>query len=220
MKPTIIAIIPAFNEGATIKQVVVSVAKELDKVVVIDDGSADNTRNEAESGGAYLITHAFNKGYDQSLNDGFMKAMELNGDVFVTLDADGQHNATDIKKLIGPIVDGTYDVVVSSRNNIKSGSELLFAFFTNLRFGIDDPLCGLKAYSRKVYEKVGFFDSKRSIGTELMIRALLLGFRVKVVPITVASRLDQSRFYRRKFTAHLKIFWAFVGMVILSFFRF
>ena len=91
-------VIPAFNEEATISNVVQSV-KEHGIVVVVNDASSDKTKQIAESAGAIVVSHKYNKGYDSALNSGFKRAEELNCDGVITFDADGEHKTKDMKKI-------------------------------------------------------------------------------------------------------------------------
>lgn len=185
-------VIPAFNEEKTIKNVVKSL-KQYGEPIVVDDGSSDKTRAIALDAGAKVISHNKNMGYDKALNSGFKKAFSLDFDAVITLDADGQHDSSVIPKFCNKIILGN-DVVVGIRNKKQRFSEHLFAFYTKLRFKIDDPLCGMKAYSRSAYESLGYFDSYNSIGTELMIYAIKNNFSLGQVPLITKNRIDKTRF--------------------------
>ena len=111
----IVAAIPAYNEEKTIAKVVVHAMKYVDKVVVVDDGSTDDTATIAEHLGAHLVRHDGNLGYGAAIRSCFSIARDLNSDALVILDADGQHNADDIPKLLAPIQAGEADIVVGSR---------------------------------------------------------------------------------------------------------
>ena len=82
-------------------------------------------------------------------------------------------------------------------------AEWLFAVYSKIRFGVPDPLCGMKAYRMDLYDKLGHFDTYDSVGTELMLFALRSGARFKIVPIPVQERVDEPRF--GQFSANLKI---------------
>ena len=90
-KSQVAIVIPAFNEESTISNVVQSVT-QYGVVIVVNDTSTDKTEQMAEGAGAILVNHKENKGYDGALNSGFAKAKELNCDIVITFDADGQHN--------------------------------------------------------------------------------------------------------------------------------
>lgn len=214
VKQKIIVIIPALNESKTIGGVVLSVLKYAHGVIVVDDGSIDNTGDIARSNGATVITHSANMGYDSSIEDGFREALKQNADIFITFDADGEHQAEDIKKLADYIISGEAEVVVGVRSEHIHFGEKLLIYYAKFYFGIADPLCGLKAYSRKVYETIGHFDVFKSIGTQLALEAVKKGFRIKNVPISIREREDTSRFYARRFRANLKILLALWKIIL------
>jgi glycosyltransferase involved in cell wall biosynthesis len=204
----VVAVIPAFNEAATVAQVVAEVRRRVDQVIVVDDASTDGTAEVAEQAGATVLRHPVNMGYDASLNDGAAAAVATGADVFLTFDADGEHRPEDIPALVGPIVENAADVVIAHRPCLTHASERLFALYTRFRFGVRDPLCGFKAYHRRVFERFGRFNTLNSIGTELMLRAVKAGFRLAVVPIPRRTRADTSRFYARVLRANLRILGA------------
>jgi glycosyltransferase involved in cell wall biosynthesis len=185
-------VIPAYNEAATIYGVV-KAALEYGQPIVVNDCSSDDTAKLAEQAGAVVVTHQTNLGYDGALNSGFMKAAELDCQFIITLDADGQHNPKLIKGFIEALEDNA-DMVLGIRSSKPRFSEHLFALVTNKRFGIKDPLCGMKGYSAKVYDTLGHFDSYQSIGTELMLFAASRGFHFTQIFFNVEDRQDAPRF--------------------------
>jgi glycosyltransferase involved in cell wall biosynthesis len=185
-------VIPALNESATIESVV-KAAIVYGMPIVVDDGSSDNTSQLASDVGAFIVSHKQNHGYDFALDSGFKKASELGAEIIITVDADGQHDPSLIKKFIDKI-DAGADIVVGVRDKRQRFSEHLFAWYANFRFGIKDPLCGMKAYRKVLYESLGHFDSYGSIGTELMIFAAKNNFKVDQVFIKVRERIGKPRF--------------------------
>ena len=201
----VVAVIPAFNEAKTIAAVVAGVRGHVDDVIVVDDHSADTTGEAAKRADAIVVRNAVNLGYDGSLNAGFAEAARRGAGILLTFDADGEHDAADVPRLIAPIVEDRADIVAGQRPRLSGPAEKIFAVYTRLRYGIADPLCGLKAYRRSVYDAVGQFDTVQSIGTELMIKGLHRNFRLALVPIALHRRADSSRFYARRLRANLKI---------------
>lgn len=217
--PRIIAVIPAYNESATIADVVVNVKRFVQEVVVVDDCSKDATSEKARAAGAHVLRHETNAGYDGSIDDGFREAARLGADIIVTCDADGQHRPEDVQRVCEPVVRGETDVAIGQRPQVSRIGETIFAWYTRARFGIWDPLCGLKAYRRDVYDAVGHFDTLKSIGTQLMAEAWLKGYRLQTVPIIVLPRPDESRFYAKLFRANMKILAAAWRIMKLSLFQ-
>jgi glycosyltransferase involved in cell wall biosynthesis len=200
-------VIPALNEAPTIVGIVDAAAK-YGVPIVVDDGSTDGTAALASQAGAVVVSHETNLGYDAALNSGFKKAAELESEIIVTLDADGQHDASLIDKFVNAI-DGGVDVVIGIRSCRQRFAEYLFAGCTSFRFGIKDPMCGMKAYRTVVYKALGHFDSCGSVGTELMIFAAKHGYRMGQIEFDVRERNGRSRF-GQAITGNYKIIRAMV----------
>ena len=200
-------VIPALNESATIA-VIVEAVKKYGVPIVVDDGSTDNTADLARQAGGIVVSHECNRGYDAALDSGFRKASAIACEVIITVDADGQHDPSLINKFIERI-DAGAEVVVGTRSARQRLAEYVFAWYTRSRFGIHDPLCGMKAYKTSVYRALGHFDSYGSIGTELMIFAAKNGYRIEQIPFDVRERKGQSRF-GRVLSGNYKIFRAMI----------
>lgn len=209
-KYKIAIVIPAFNEEATIYDVVQSV-KEYGVVIVVNDASTDRTKQMAKNAGAVVVSHEENKGYDGALNSGFLKAEELNCKAIITFDADGQHSAESIEKYINELRGGV-DMVLGIRPKSARISEKLFMYYSRYRFNWSDPLCGMKGYSMKLYQKRGYFDSKNSIGTELAVYGLENNFPYTQVQIAIAQRQDKPRF-ASIFKSNFKIMKALLELI-------
>ena len=167
-KMKILAAIPCFNEEATIGSVVIKAKRHVDEVVVIDDGSIDETARIASEAGAKVIKHGGNKGYGAAIQSCFRYAKENNFDAMVILDGDGQHNADEIPHVLEPILDGTADISVGSRfleekhkNKVplyRRFGIAVITWFTNLGSGksrrVVDAQSGFRAYSRRAIEKI------------------------------------------------------------------
>jgi glycosyltransferase involved in cell wall biosynthesis len=209
LEEKIIMVIPAFNEETTIGNVVSGAQKYVDEIIVVNDGSNDNTGKVARDNGAILLNNPENVGYDKTIDNGFIEAKKRGASIIITFDADGQHHVSDIPSMIEPLKNGTADMVVGKRPNFARITEYLFALITKFKVGIQDPLCGMKSYRIEVYDEVGYFDRKKSIGTELMFNAKKKGFRIAQVPIIINQRKDESRFGRR-INANFLIFKAII----------
>ena len=110
-------VMPAYNEGRTIAQVVSRTKSLFPQVslIVIDDGSSDNTAKEAANAGAEIVKLPFNCGYGVALQAGLLRAYRAGARLVVTLDADGQHEPEEIRWLVEPVINGKADVVLGSR---------------------------------------------------------------------------------------------------------
>ncbi len=200
-------VMPALNEAVTIADVVGAAARHA-SVVVVDDGSTDATAALARGAGAIVVSHGVNRGYDGALNTGFAEAASRGFEAVITLDADGQHDPSLVARFIAAL-EGGADVVLGVRDERPRIAEHIFALYTRLRFGISDPLCGLKGYRIALYRAQGHFDSYGSVGTELMLFAARRGARIEQVPFRVGRRTDAPRF-GRLLSANLRILRAMI----------
>ena len=207
--------VPAFNEAQTIGAAIAGLLPHVSRVIVVDDRSTDGTGDIAQRAGAEVVRHSENQGYDASLNDGFKAAASSGADIIFTFDADGEHDAADVPRILAPLLTDEADIALGQRPRTRHLGEDIFAAYTRSRFGIRDPLCGLKAYRRSVYNAVGFFDSLSSIGTELTIRGIRKGFRVVLVPVALRPRLDTSRFYASRFRGTMRMLRALARIMSL-----
>ena len=208
----VIAIIPALNEEEKIEKVLKETKKHVDKIVLVNDGSKDNTAKIAKKY-ATVVSHLKPRGYDRSIDDGFSRAYELKGDIFITLDGDGQLNPNDIDKVVAIIKNNEADVVSGTRPFKSRIMEYVFGVYTKLRLGVPDPLCGMKAYSKRAYESAGLFDNMGSIGTQLMFEANKNKLKIKTIPVEVYREERPSRF-GRGLLGNLKILKAFLKIFI------
>ena len=192
-KRQVAIVIPAFNEENTIFDVVQSVSR-YGVVIVINDASTDKTQEMAEKAGAITIRHKSNQGYDGALNSGFSKADELNCYMVITFDADGQHDVSLLEEYI-QLIDSGFQVVIGSRDKFQRVTEYIFSWVARLKWGVLDPLCGMKGYNMEIYREMGGFDSISSIGTELAIYGLSNGYSHVEVEIPILDRVDKPRFY-------------------------
>lgn len=195
-------VIPALNEAKTIESVVTR-ASRYGMPIVVDDGSGDETGQLAAAAGARVVRHDANRGYDHALNSGFDCASALGCDYVVTMDADGQHDPSILQSIIRAL-EGGADVVVGIRSRRQRLAEHLFAWIASVRWGLRDPLCGMKGYRVSLYRDLGHFDSYNSIGTELALFAAKKRRRIVQVPVKTRERIDSPRFGSR-LTANIRI---------------
>ncbi len=205
----IIVTIPAYNEEKTIGQAVKEVRKSLDstkykgkyKVVVVDDGSKDNTAEAAKKHGAIVFSHPKNYGLAECFKTEIEKCLELNADVIVHIDADLQYQPEEISKLLKEIENG-YDLVLGSRFKgkieympfVKRIGNMAFSKVVSQVSGIkiSDAQTGFRAFTRKVAEQVPI-TSDHTYTQEQIIRSVKQKFRIKEVPIYFAKRDGKSR---------------------------
>lgn len=186
-------VIPAYNEADTIYSVVRE-ASVYGQPIVVDDCSTDDTKAQAVKAGADVVRLDTNRGYDAALQKGFERACEMGFEAVATLDADGQHVATVLGNLLEPIIVGRADLVIGVRPRFSRFAEAAFGFYTKLRFGVPDILCGMKAYNMSLYQEYGCFDKTRSTGTELALYALRFRKPFEKLNVPVRERKGNSRF--------------------------
>ena len=194
--------IPAYNEEKNIAKIIVKLKKTVDQIIVCDDGSTDSTSEIAESLGATVVKHAKNSGYGMAIRSIFLKSREINADILVTLDADGQHKIEDINKIIKPVVDGEADISIGSRflkedNNTPGYRKLGVKIITkvtnsSLSEKITDAQSGFRAYNNKVLQSLTPADSGMGISTEILIKASNLGLKIAEVPTEIQYDGDTS----------------------------
>jgi glycosyltransferase involved in cell wall biosynthesis len=195
--------IPAYNEEKNIAGIIAKVGKYADSIIVCDDGSSDMTKEISEKLGAVVVTHSKNKGYGAAINSLFLKAKELESDIFVTFDADGQHRIQDIPIVTDAIINDKADVVIGSRfldtesedmpNYRKVGIKIITKV-TNLSIKekLTDSQSGFRAYSKNALEKITPSDEGMGVSTEILIKASNLELKIAEVPIKVNYDGDTS----------------------------
>jgi len=199
----IIVGIPAFNEEKNIAVLIIQLKKIADEVIVCNDGSTDLTSKIAEELGATVINHEKNLGYGAAIRSIFLKSKNLNGDVLVTIDADGQHRVDDVNKIINPIIDGESDLVIGSRFLDESEDEVpqyrkvgikVITKITNatIKKQLTDSQSGFRAYSKKVLNELNLSELGMGISTEILIKASTKNFRISEVPIKIIYDGDTS----------------------------
>ncbi|MDH5523670.1 MAG: glycosyltransferase family 2 protein [Desulfobulbaceae bacterium] len=197
-------IIPALNEEATIANVVACVSVRGATPIVVDDGSLDQTANIARSAGALVVSHEVNNGYEQALNTGIHEAAARGFELAATFDADGQLDPDDLVRFVDVLDAEKSDLVIGVRDYRNRYTEYLLALFGRLRFGLRDPLCGLKLYRLKKAKHYFPFDTLRLVGMEMSFRMLDAGCKVTELPIHVQKREGVSR-YGSSFSGELNI---------------
>jgi glycosyltransferase involved in cell wall biosynthesis len=195
-EPCVVVGIPAYNEEKTIARVVLNAQKFSDAVVVCDDGSNDFTAEIAKRLGADVVSHERNLGYGAAIKSLFNRARELRADIFVTLDADEQHDANEIPNIVKPIVDGKADVVIGSRfvNNFgtsemplyrKVGARLITKMVNgSAKKGVSDSQSGFRAYNRLALRSLRISEAGMGASVEILLDASRHNLKICEVPAT------------------------------------
>jgi glycosyltransferase involved in cell wall biosynthesis len=195
--------IPAFNEENNIGLIIKNLKKIADTVIVCNDGSSDDTGKIAENLGAVVINHPRNLGYGGAIHSLFLKARELDCDMLVTLDSDGQHRIEDILPVSEPIIKNQADLVVGSRflegnqENIpkyrKAGIKMITKLANvSLNESITDSQSGFRAYGKKVLSEITPLEKGMGVSNEILMKSDKKGFKIAEVPIVVSYEGDTS----------------------------
>ncbi len=199
----IIVGLPAYNEEENIAAIILELEKIASKIIICNDGSSDSTGKIAEKMGAVVVNHPKNMGYGAAIRSIFKKATDLNAEILVTFDADGQHRSEDIHKVVEPIINNEADLVIGSRflesngTNVptirKIGIKAITQLAnTSLDSKITDSQSGFRAYNKQVLSEITPSDYGMGVSNEILIKASKKGFRIKEVPITILYEGDTS----------------------------
>ena len=197
-KTRVALIIPAYNEAKMVGKVVRDLHKTFTKtsyefqVVVVNDGSSDDTATLARAGGAHVIDHIINSGSGAATATGLSYAHSKDFDVAATLDADGQHDANDVLQGVNNLLKGDADLLIGSRI-IESGDMSLLktignkglSIITLMLFGINvtDSQSGLRIFSKVALKELRWKTSGYEFCSEMLWRANQAGLRIAEYPI-------------------------------------
>jgi glycosyltransferase involved in cell wall biosynthesis len=196
--------IPALNEEATIARVIEEIPKDIGdvRVIVVDDGSTDQTAEVARKAGAKVITFKENRGLAMAFKEGMDVAIEEGADVIVNIDADFQYDPKEIPKLIQPILDGEADIVLGSRFRgwieemplSKRVGNKIATIITSWVSGckISDAQTGFRAFSREAALQLNVLSDYTYV-QETIIQAVQKKLRIAEVPCTFRKREGKSR---------------------------
>jgi glycosyltransferase involved in cell wall biosynthesis len=189
-----IACIPAFNAGNQISGVIQKSLNYVDRVLVCDDGSTDDTFKNAKLAGAFVLKHEKNLGKGAALKTLFKKAKELNADIVITIDGDGQFLPEEMIRLMEPIQNNNFDLVIGNRfldkqempGYRKAGNKILDSFTklaANLPF--EDTQSGFRSYSKIAIEKISFSSNGFGVDSEILIDAVNKNLKITEKYVTV-----------------------------------
>lgn len=198
----IVACLPAYNEEKTIAKVLVRASHHVGELVVVDDGSGDDTGAIAEKMGALVIRHGQNLGKGIALRDCFDWAKKNDVDVLVTLDADGQHDADEIPILISPVLAGEADIVIGYRSSRPPGMKRPRRFaqktldaLTGVKESgaLVDSQSGFRAYSKQAIASLEVSESGLGVESEILLNARKIGLKIHQVPVQMEYEAETER---------------------------
>lgn len=195
----LIAVIPAYNEATRIASVVQAVMRYVDRVIVVDDGSADKTSENAKEAGAFVVRHMSNGGAGAATMTGIEAARQLHATSIITIDADEQHAPEDIPALLIPIAENRADIVFANRfarvkgmprnkipfiRRVFNGIGNLVSFLAT-GLWVSDSQCGFKAFGPRALREVNLRMSGFEFCTEIVREAAQHRWRIEEVPAKV-----------------------------------
>jgi glycosyltransferase involved in cell wall biosynthesis len=195
-------IIPTFNESKSIGKLIKQIQEQKLDVVIVDDGSIDNTAEIAQDEGAIVLKNSLNEGKGVSLIKGFEYALKNHYDAIITMDGDGQHLPEDIPYFIRLAKYSDSGIFLGNRMNHTKDMPLM-RILTNkfmswlisgiIKQNIPDTQCGLRLIKREVIEKVRLKTNRYEIESEILIRASRLGYKIESVPIKTVYQKEKSQ---------------------------
>ncbi len=213
-----------YNEEETIGTVVTKALRHVDAVICIDDGSSDSSARIAEKCGAIVVRHRVNRGYGGALKSLFIKAREMSVDALVVLDSDGQHETSDIPKLLQPILSGEADFTIGSRFIDGGGGTDMPAYrrlgikvitaASNLSsdLGIKDTQSGFRAFSRSAIERLRFDSEGMELSLEMLEDAHDKELSIKEVPTIIRYDVPKGSNFTAVSHGFTVLSWAMVSL--------
>jgi len=200
IKPIMI-LIPAYNEADNLKVILPNIPKQIEGlevgVLVVDDGSDDETYTISKTNGACTVKNLINRGGGAALRLGYDILQKAEVRYCITMDADGQHRPEDLKYLLRPVIDGQYDCVIGSRilgdreaaSKLRIAGVYIFGKIISILLGhkITDPSSGFRAFRMEAVRSIRLHEDQYHT-SELIIEAVKKGLRIGEVPITILKR--------------------------------
>lgn len=203
----ICAVIPAFNNETTISRVVEKTRGEIDHVLVVDDGSTDETAHLAQDAGAHVIRVSKNRGKGNALRMSFHYAVTNDFDAIITLDSDLQHDPSEIPKFIKHHATTKSKIVVGARlrgrgkmPRVRYANNIIGTYTFSWLIGqpVEDSQCGFRLYDREVMENIHILNDGFEAEADILLRAGKRGYKIGFVPIrTIYFSNHQHRSYYR-----------------------
>jgi len=177
------AVIPAHNEMRSVGEIVRCCMRYCDEVIVVDDGSTDGTGAVSEAAGALVIRNRLNSGIVRSTEVGLRSA---SGDIIVTLDADGQHDPSEIPAIVQPIAQDLADLVLGKRDDGRPLSERIISHVTGLRIRCNDVGTGYRAFRKELAHNIRLWGF--CLCGSLVLEAWRERARIAEIPIRIRPR--------------------------------
>jgi len=224
-KSKIFIVIPAFNEGSVIQDVIKEVqAAGYENIIIVDDGSSDDTYEKAKIAGATALRHKINRGKGAATKTGIEAAKLLEADIIVTMDGDGQHDPKDIENLIKPISTNNCDVMLGTRLKNAKGmpwykiiANHAGNFFTWWLFGlwVTDSQSGFRAYSKHAAEVINTNADRYEYDSEVIREINVYKLKFKEIPIAVRyTEYSMGKIHKQGFINGTKTLYKMIFKLI------
>jgi glycosyltransferase involved in cell wall biosynthesis len=212
----IAVVIPAYNAQRNVAEIVVEARKQLEPVIVVDDGSKDGTGAVAEAVGAIVLRHEKNRGKGAALKTAFAWALDQGYDAVITVDADGQHLPGEIPKFVERYQRGKEDLIIGGRAHLfhemlprRRNANRLSAWCIAKCSGVEitDSQSGFRLYSARLLRAIKLHTDGFDMESEVIVLAGRRGFRIITIPIDLGfvDGISTSHFKPLKDT--LRIVW-------------
>jgi len=216
-------VVPAFNAGENLSGVISEISSIIprDRIIVVDDGSVDNTSNVASSLSVILLRHERNLGKGAALMTGIKAASDLKMSFIITMDADGQHNPREIMKFIDAAEQTGADIIVGDRMSdtkdmprIRIITNKLTSWVVSKMAGqaIPDSQNGYRLLKTRIFDKISIVTNRYDTESEILIKAGRAGAMIGSVPVETIYKGEQSSIHPLVDT------YRFLRMAIMSFF--
>ncbi|MCU7809760.1 MAG: glycosyltransferase family 2 protein [Candidatus Thiodiazotropha sp. (ex Notomyrtea botanica)] len=214
-------VIPVFNEAATIREVVLQARDKVDQVIVVDDGSADETTQRLQDLDIHLLRHESNKGKAAALQYGFSHALSLHAKTIITLDGDGQHNPEEIPKLLDAVKSRPDTIIIAARLKQRQNAPKLRLFANRFAdfwvswaagYPVIDSQSGFRLYPDKMLNSVQLDTAKQNgfvYESEILIEAANNNFYSISIPVESIYRKEGRESHYRPWTDT----WRIVRMI-------
>jgi glycosyltransferase involved in cell wall biosynthesis len=224
LPPDLWIVVPAFKETTRLPRTLKELVPRFPNVVVVDDGSPDDTADAARECGVWVLRHPINRGQGAALQTGIDFALERGASHIVTFDADGQHDPDDLPAIVAPLVEGDADVTLGSRFLGRSiGMPLsrriilkLAILFTRVvsRIRVSDTHNGFRGFTRAAAEKLQIRQDRMAHASEILDEVRRLDLRYREVPVTIRYTAGTLAKGQSSWNA-VRIAWQFlIGKVV------
>tara|TARA_X000000950_G_scaffold289310_1_gene411824 strand:- start:4895 stop:5530 length:636 start_codon:yes stop_codon:yes gene_type:complete len=207
-----VILIPSFNEEKTLKKIINNINKN--DIYVINDASTDNTKLLKFKKNVKIINNKKNIGYENSLFKGIKILKNKEYDYIITMDADGEHSTSSLKKIIDYCNKYSPDLVVGNRSRKNRVSESLLSYLFKIRFNIFDPLSGFKAYKIKsIREHIKNYEIKQSFLVDLLYLFIKKGSQISNIVIASNAKPIRKSRVGNSISANFKIISCLIYLI-------